>query len=133
MVESKSLAAREAVFEFQVGERDWCHLLLQWDKASFTLGAEVFGVLVRKLLAFLDGRSKLHYTFRADDLDWAWFLTLSERHCSLYARRIDGAYVLRVHDARARKIAEFRIDEAEAARWAAELTKWLDEKAGSVA
>ncbi len=133
MVEIRSLAADEAALEFHVGERDWCHLLLQREDASITLGAEVFLVLVKKLLAFLDGRSKLHYTFRADEMDWAWLLTLSERHCSLYARRIDGAYILRVHDARARKISEFRIEEAEAANWAAELTKWLDEKAGSAA
>ena len=133
MAEIKLLTAREAALEFHVGERDWCHLLLQWEDASFTLGAEVFQVLVKKLLAFLDGRSKLHYTFRTDELDWAWFLTLSERHCSLYARRIDDAYILRVHDARARNIAEFRLEEGEAARWAAELTKWLDERVGSVA
>lgn len=125
-VKTLSLVAREASLGFQVDDRDWCSFSLRKNDAGFTLGAESFRVLVHRLLAFLDGRFALECSFRAAGTEWAWVASLSERHGSLYARAIGGAYVLRVHDSNGLCVDEFRIDEAEAVRWRSQLARWLE-------
>jgi hypothetical protein len=60
-----------------------------------------------------------------DGLQWAWFLSLSEKHGSLYARKSGDSFSVRARDAGDNQMIDFDFTIEEAKIWRDHLENWL--------
>ena len=124
---TRTLMAPEAELEFLTDENQWCRLTLTVGDKQMALGADTFRVVVKKFLVYLESRENPKYSHHADGVDWAWIISLSERHASLFGRAVDNGYMVRVVDALGREPLRFTLSEADAQNWTQKLTTWLNE------
>jgi hypothetical protein len=127
MDEVRSLTADSGGIDFEIGDDAWCQVFLRTAPDRRPLGAELFPTLLRKLLVFLKGRDAMRPTRQMDGEDWSWFLSLSELHSSLYARRGEGHWKIRALDADGKPIGDLVVDDRTLNRWIVDLEGWLGE------
>jgi hypothetical protein len=125
MAEVKTLRTDSAVIEFQTNSEDWCQLSLKIGNLNWELGGELFEVLAKKILAFMETVQELPASSPTTENKWKWFLSVSDPNNSFYARKANDSLRILVQDSQAQTIAEFSVDENDVRAWISDLRQWL--------
>lgn len=105
-----------------VGDKDWCRLtLLHEDGTALDLGADTFQMVATRFVE----RLRALLARGEDQGGRGHFLSLFERHSSLYMIRAGAVIALRIQDAQGHDAARFSLTLDVARRWLARLEQQL--------
>ena len=125
------LVAQTAVLRLDWDESHWCNLRLIIRGDSHELGADVLGVVVKRLHHGLS-RQAIDLSTASSERDQAlWVLSLAEKHCSIFVDRKKEATVIYVQGADGSLVARVSLIEDERREWIRLLEQLLDEVAST--
>lgn len=125
----ESLKTGQCSLEFRHEPGLVCWLALDCGETHNLLGTEGFGVLLKRLLAFLKGTSDVKAVRHNDGFEWKWVMSTGIPYHFFFGRKDErDNTVIKIWDGvNDREVVQLLLTPQESADWAAQLGAWLHE------